>query len=74
MSDGSGGTPSIGRVGVFRARMAGALARRDGEPVTACPHDPSGQFDERVKARYWIRGWQRADKVLTEADRATQAP
>ena len=66
-------TPSIGRVGAFRARMAGALARRDGQPVTACPHNPAGSWDERVKARYWIRGWQRADKVLGDTERATQA-
>lgn len=70
----SNGTPRIGRIGTFRARMAGALARRDGQPVTACPHDPNGSWDDRVEARYWIRGWQRADKVLTEDDGATQAP
>lgn len=68
--------PRIGRVGAFRARMAGALARRDGQAVTACPHDPGGTWDEQVKARFWIRGWQRADMVLREDDaqRATQAP
>lgn len=70
----SGGTPRIGRVGVYRARMAGALARRDNQPVTGCPHDPNGDWDERVKARYWIRGWQRADKVLGGVEQATQAP
>lgn len=63
--------PQIGRVGAFRARMAGALARRDNQPVTACPHDPQGDWNDRVKARYWIRGWSRADKVLSE--QATQA-
>ena len=63
----------IGRVGAFRARMAGSLARRDGQPVTACPYNPGGDWDEQVKARFWIRGWQRADVVLRE-ERATQAP
>ena len=57
-------SPRIGRIGAFRARMAGALARRDGQPVTACPHRARGTFEERVRARYWIRGWMRADKVL----------
>jgi hypothetical protein len=63
----------IGRVGAFRARMAGALARRDGQPVTANPYSTNGDFNERVKARYWIRGWNRADTVLREPQRATQA-
>jgi len=65
--------PQIGRVGAFRARMAGALARKDGKPVTDCPYDPSGSWDERVKARYWIRGWNRADMVLSGTEQATQA-
>lgn len=66
--------PRIGRVGAFRARMAGALARKDGLPVTACPHKVRGEWDERVKARFWIKGWQRADRVLRDTERATQAP
>lgn len=64
--------PTIGRVGAFRARMAGALARKDGQPVTACPFSIDGDWNERVKARYWIRGWNRADKVLTDDQQATQ--
>jgi hypothetical protein len=44
--------------------MAGALARRDGQPVTACPDKIRGAWAERVRARYWVLGWYRADKVL----------
>lgn len=54
----------IGRVGAFRARTAGALARREGKPVTDCPYSPAGDWNERVKARYWVLGWTRADSVL----------
>lgn len=58
MSDG------IGRVGAFRARMAGAVARRDNQPAKACPHDLNGSWRERTLGRYWLRGWVRADAVL----------
>ena len=55
---------SVGRVGAFRARMAGANARRDGLPVTACPDLIRGEWAERTRARYWVLGWYRADKAL----------
>lgn len=57
----------IGRLAAFRARVAGASARRAGQPSTACPYKVAGPFRERTLARYWIRGWVRADMVLREA-------
>lgn len=71
--------PRIGRIGAFRALRAGVAARRDGVPLEACPYDLGGPFEQRVKARYWVRGWTRANSVmakrgLVSAEGATQGP
>jgi hypothetical protein len=43
-----------------RAVMAGRVAARDNEPVTACPHDPNAATpQERALARLWLRGYDR---------------
>ena len=56
---------SIGRVAMFRARVAGALARRDGQDAIDCPYDLNGDYYDRARARFWLRGWARADRALT---------
>ena len=52
------------RVSTLLARanvLAGARAKREDRPVTACPYDPrSPKALERFKARYWIKGWNRS--------------
>lgn len=53
----------------FRAQLAGAEARREGLPVTACPYKVGGSAGDRVKARMWIRGYSRADMVLSNRER-----
>jgi hypothetical protein len=68
---GGGGT-GVGRLAAFRARIDGASARRAGKPSKAVPYAVNGPFRERTLARYWMRGWVRADLVLREA--ATQGP
>ena len=68
MSKGTGVT----RLSAFRARVAGASARRAQQPVTDCPFKASGTWRQRTLARYWTLGWLRADAVLR--DSATQAP
>jgi hypothetical protein len=62
----------VGRLAAFRARVAGASARRAGQPVTAVPYKVDGPWRERTLSRYWVRGWVRADAVLRES--ATQTP
>lgn len=61
----------VGRLAAFRARVAGASARRRGLPSTAVPYKVKGTYRERTLARFWLRGWVRADRVLRED--ATQA-
>ena len=57
---------SIGRIAAFRARMAGALARRDEQPATSCPYTLNGDWRNRTLGRYWLRGWHRADMALRD--------
>lgn len=58
--------PRIGRIGAFRARLAGAAACRDGAPVTACPYSLDGTYEQRIKARYWVKGYSRAQMILAK--------
>lgn len=71
--------PKIGRIGAFRARREGVKAALDGQPATECPYKILGTYEQRVKARYWMRGWARATAQLArireqQQQRATQAP
>lgn len=50
----------LDRAEAVRIMRAGAEAQRAGESVTVCPHSPSGDATERVKAAAWIRGFVRA--------------
>ena len=58
---------TVGRLAAFRARVAGASARRAGQPSSDCPYKLNGSFRERTLGRYWVRGWVRADMVLRES-------
>ena len=58
--------PKIGRIGAFRARREGVKAAIDGLPATACPYKLNGTYEERVKARMWIRGHARASIRLAQ--------
>lgn len=49
---------------MLRAYVAGRVAGRERQPVTACPYD----FDaptavERAQARMWIRGYDRENPM-----------
>lgn len=56
--------PKIGRIGAFRARREGVKAALDGLTAKDCPYKITGTYEERVKARYWVRGWARATAAL----------
>lgn len=56
--------PKIGRIGAFRARREGVAAALADKPATECPYKIMGDYEERVKARYWVRGWARANVAL----------
>lgn len=71
--------PRIGRIGAFRARREGVQAALEGKPAKDVPYLVNGDFEQRVKARYWMRGWARATQQIArqkarETQRATQAP
>jgi ribosome modulation factor len=56
--------PKIGRIGAFRARREGVKAALDGQSAAVCPYKIMGDYEERVKARYWMRGWARANVAM----------
>jgi len=56
--------PKIGRIGAFRARREGVKAAIDGLTAKGCPYKVNGTYEERVKARMWVRGWSRATIAL----------
>ena len=60
------GGVGVGRLAAFRARVAGASARRAGQPSTSVPYKVAGSYRERTLARFWMRGWVRADMVLSD--------
>lgn len=71
--------PRIGRIGAFRARREGVAAALAGKSAADCPYQIGGNYEERIKARYWMRGWARATAQIARTkqqqdERATQAP
>lgn len=45
---------------MIRAWVAGRVAGRERQPITACPYRPDAETAvERAQARMWIRGYDR---------------
>jgi len=61
--------PKIGRVGAMRARREGVAAAITGSGAGDCPYKVNGDYEQRVKARYWMRGWARARIEMVRARR-----
>lgn len=67
-------SPRIGRIGAFRARREGVAAALAGTPAKDCPYAVNGNYEERVKARYWMRGWARARIAMIRNKREQASP
>ena len=56
--------PRIGRIGAFRARREGVAAALEGKTAVDCPYSVGGNYEERVKNHFWMRGWARATQAI----------
>lgn len=69
----------IGRVSAWRALLEGSQAARDGKTAKDLPYPYFGGANDRMKARFWLRGFSKARNLLAKQeaaarDGATQAP
>lgn len=60
------------RVARFKALRSGAMAYRDGKPVTACPYRGSGPVVAFQRKR-WVKGYMNARQERARANRAAAA-
>ncbi|MER8103284.1 Rmf/CrpP family protein [Kitasatospora sp. NPDC094016] len=55
-----------GRAAAVQAAAEGAAAAKAGETATNCPYSEIGDFAERYRRRFWLRGFQDAGGTLPE--------
>ncbi|MGA5822248.1 hypothetical protein ACPC54_30815 [Kitasatospora sp. NPDC094028] len=55
-----------GRAAAVQAAAEGAAAAKADTTATACPYSELGDFAERYRRRFWLRGFQDAGGALPE--------
>ncbi|MFD7829420.1 hypothetical protein [Streptomyces sp. MJM8645] len=55
-----------GRAAAVQSAAEGAAAAKAGETAAGCPYSELGDFAERYRRRFWLRGFQDAGGTLPE--------